>query len=271
MAGLLYKDFASIKWKLIVIIVVILTIALLGLRIGAAIATGMGASTDTLFLLQIFPVVELPCMFLVFAFYINSFPCKIIEDEKKNKINDYLGSLPISDDKYVLSKYLFVGISVYFAFSVETMWGVIIQSFIDSSTELMVAAKDLVLVMISIAYPLAIWCLFMAAIELPMIFVLGTARMQSVKNVFMEFLGVAVFAFLLFADREWFNEHLSIEAIYNWMETHQFELVVLQIFSICIVLGLFYLSYKLTCKMINKRKYKVLMQPSLETGSKEVA
>ena len=273
MAGLLYKDFASVKWKLQVVIVALLTIVLLALRIAAAIVTDMGASEDTILLFQLFPAVYLPCMYLMFTYYINSFPAKIIEDEKKNKINDYLGSLPISDNSYVLSKYLFVLILVYVAFSCEAMWNVIIMSFSDSTNEIVSSASDFITVMTNISYPLAVFCIIMAAIELPMIFMLGAARMQEIKNVGIELLGVAVFAVLLFADMEWFNEHFSIEAIAAWMEKYSFEITVAEVISIFIVLALFYLSYRLTCKMINRRKYKVLNVPANETvkGIKGVA
>ena len=273
MAGLLYKDFASVKWKLIAVIVVILTVVLLAIRIAAAIVTNMGATGDTIILFQLFPAVYLPCMYLMFAYYINSFPAKIIEDEKKNKINDYLGSLPVSDNTYVLSKYLFVLILVYVAFSCETVWNIIIMSFSDSTNEIISAASDFITVMTNISFPLAVFCITMAAIELPMIFILGTARMQAIKNVGVEFLGVAVFAVLLFVDLEWFDEHFSIEAIAAWMEKYEFEIMVAEVVSIFCVLGFFYLSYRLTCKLVNKHKYKILNAPASEAfdAIKEVA
>lgn len=273
MAGLLYKDFASVKWKLQAIVVAVLTIVLLALRVGAAIATGRGASEDTIMMFQLVPAIYLPCYYLMFTYYINSFPAKIIEDEKKNKINDYLGSLPISDESYVLSKYLFVLILVYISFSCETIWNVIIMSFADSSNEILSSASDFVTVMTSVCFPLALFCLVMAAIELPMIFMLGTVKMQAIKNVGMEIMGVAVFAFLLFADLDWFNEHFSIEALAIWMEKYAFEITVADVVSIFFVLGFFYLSYRLTCKMVNKRKYKIYNEPATEikTKTREVA
>lgn len=258
MVGLLYKDFASIRWKMITAIVSVATIVFLIFRVVSELLYINGIESEIVLVLQLVASMIFPLIFMSFIFYINTFPAKIIENENKNKISDYLGSMPVSDEQYVLSKYLFVGILVYISFSVNTVWGVIAQSFAGSGDELLAATADAVELLTSFIYPIAIIEIFMASIELPMIFMLGTAKMIMLKNLGMEALGIIVFGFMLFADMDWVGEHLSVEAIINWIDTHTFELTLLSIVSIILALGLFYLSYRFTCKMLNRRKYRII-------------
>ncbi len=274
MAGLLYKDFVSIKGKTYLVIGAVITLLMLGLRVIYGIVESGSSAEEVVFALLFIISAYIPFSCIVLTCITNMLPCKVIDDEKKNKINDYIGSLPLTQQQYVLSKYLFVAILIYVIFSVETMWGVISMSFCEGNNEMIATTSELLEFTVGLIYPLALFGLLMAAIELPMIFLLGGAKMQVIKNIAMEILGVVVFGVMLFVDYNWIEEHVSLENILAWTNKHSFELSVFNVFSIVIILGLFYCSYRFTCKMMQNRKCRsqiFVNETSIAVDNREVA
>ena len=119
MAGLLYKDFAAVRGKRVVLILSVLTVLYVFLRM---IFSGNGGFGNRGIIFDgVAFLGEYSCLCLG-SYYINSLGAKIIQFDEKNRIRSYLSSMPVKKETYVASKYIFVLITSYVVFSLYEIW-----------------------------------------------------------------------------------------------------------------------------------------------------
>lgn len=246
MGGLLYKDFVSVKGKFNIGLIAIFTVLFLILRVqfpGTADTKGfivendageMVNILDTFFLMGEITVLLMGC------YFINAWCSKIVMSDEKNRIRGYLSSMPLSKRSYVASKYIFIGITAYVILSVYLVWHVINLAFTRPGhmMEVSYLGAGFSLTGISIM-------LFVAALELPLYFLLGKGKARLVEISFMMFLGFLVLGFLMFGDIN-LIANWNILALIDWANAHEFELMLLSTLSPVIVVLIYYASYRMT-------------------------
>lgn len=256
MAGLLYRDFVGIKGKRIVWILSACTALFLILRfvfpgnVTAYMAEGMRESeagqlvdmTDGEFrdsFLMMFPLFLIVCGFTL----LSTWTAAICKNDERNKIRQFIGALPLGEDAYIASKYIFIGIVVYLFFSLENVWIIIFQSAAGNNrgSEAMLIFSQL----------LAVFCgmsLLLAAIELPFFITFGVKKGMVIKTAILEVAAFLVMAYLLFGNLKIF-EHFDIYVFADWCRKNLVFVTFLSVASPLADVFLFWLSYRLTCRM----------------------
>ena len=240
MAGLLYKDFVGIKGRYQVIIFSVLTLLFLVLRLlfpGNAGECGefLDYSGVTFVLLIV----------VVSMMFISRFTTSIIANDELHNAMQFTKSLPLEKNSYIASKYIFIGILTYVFYSLSNVWAIIYISVCYKE-----AMSDWIRAVMSILLPLYGMMLVLAAIELPFFITFGLKRAGIVKNAIMELLLFFVVGFLLFGDLDVLS-NIDLGIFVHWVETHTLMLLVINVTQPLTVLFIYYLSYRLTCR-INK-------------------
>ncbi|MCM1327016.1 MAG: ABC-2 transporter permease [Bacteroidales bacterium] len=264
MAGLLYKDFISIKGKRIVWIFTVCTILFLSLRLtfpgnvnanmaggsmgiretenGEFVAVTIGDFQD--FLLMIPPMLLVACGLILPSIWTTS----ICKNDETNKTKQFVKSLPLEKNAYIASKYLFIGIAVYILFSLETMWIIIFDSVAgdNPAREIIITFSQLLVVVCGIS-------LLLASIELPFFITLGVKRGSMIKTAILEGVAFLVIAYLFFGDLKIF-ERFNIYALANWCQEHIVIVLLISTLSPIADIFIFWLSYRITCKINQNRE-----------------
>ncbi len=171
-----------------------------------------------------------------------------IEMDEKNKIREYFSAMPFGKNTYVASKFAYIGIVTYVFFSLSMIWTITAGAFsIDPAA---IGTADITQGIAMVLFALS---LFTSGLELCMFLVLGTKKAMMIKVGFFLGLGIAVIGYLLFGKLLVF-EKINWEAIINWINTHQFEVVLVQILSSTSGLLIYFGFYKLTCALYNSKK-----------------
>lgn len=253
MGGLLYKDFVSVSGKKIVAITTIATVIYMILRV---VFPGMGASNDwivendfgeTVNMIDLYFVMVYMIFLILAVCSINSFVGKIVTDDKKHKIMNYLDAMPLEKNAYVASKFIFIGICAYVTFSLLTVWGVSCMAFCEESFALAFAqlGNGFTLMFVSLV-------LLSAAIELPMFILLGKEKAMLIKTALWLVLAMFVLGFMMFGDLVWLQSVVNIQRIIKWGENHETVVTLSNIFSVVGVLAIYFISYKITCFFAGK-------------------
>ena len=246
MGGLLYKDFISVKGKLNVWIMVVLTVLFLVLRVqfpGTEDLKGFIVENDageTVNILDTFFVIGEIIILMMGSYFINAWCSKIVMSDEKSKIRGYLSSMPFNKKSYVASKYIFIGIVAYVILSVYLVWHVIDLAFMRPGhmIEVSYLGSGFSLTLISLM-------LFVAALELPLYFLLGKGKARLVEVGFMMLLGFLTLGFLMFGDLNLIS-NFNILVLIDWANAHEFELMLLSTLSPVIVVLIYYASYRVT-------------------------
>lgn len=255
MGGLLYKDFVSIGGKKWVRDLLIMTLVFIGFRIAlpgnvkdtvwiATSETGQQANyIDRLFVMG-YGLFLISCMGLL-----NKWVAMIVEGDEKNKIKNYLSSMPLARNTYVASKYIFIAIASYAFLSLLFIWGIACGAFGGKNDGLfrnvLAAIQSFIPALIGIS-------LLTAAIELPLFLQVGKQRALLVKTAFLLVIAFVCIGFLLFGDLVWLNEHFNIEVFLEWCQAHAFGVALFQILTPVLTLILYYLSYRIASYFENK-------------------
>ena len=177
--------------------------------------------------------------------FISRFTTSIIANDELHNAMQFTKSLPLEKNSFIASKYIFIGILTYVFYSLSCVWAVIYISVCYKE-----AMSDWMRAVMSILLPLYGMMLILAAIELPFFITFGLKRAGIVKNAIMELLLFLVVGFLLFGDLDVLN-NIDLGLFVHWVETHTLMLLVLNVTQPLTVLLIYYLSYRLTCR-INK-------------------
>lgn len=288
MAGLLYKDFVGIRGRRIVFILMGCTFAFWILRFlfpgnvdsdvhgiagvnadtvistdrteSAAAVTSFGMVGDeagelvelTVGELRDSLLIMLPLLFIVAGLsLIPTWTAAICRHDETNRTRQYIAALPLAKDAYITSKYLFIGIAVYLLFSLDSIWIIIFNSMAgnNNSTECLKILSQFLMSFCGLI-------LVLAAIELPFFITFGVKKGMLVKTALIEgavFLGMA---YLLFGNLEIFT-NFDINVFMNWCEEHLMIAMLISILSPIAELFLFWLSYRITCRINQDREVEM--------------
>lgn len=288
MAGLLYKDFVGIRGRRMVLILIACTFAFLVLRFlfpgnvdsdvhgstgvnadtvistdrkeSAAAVTSFGMVEDeagelvelTVGELRDSLLIMLPLLFIVAGLsLIPTWTAAICRHDETNRTRQYIAALPLAKNAYITSKYLFIGIAVYLLFSLDSIWIIIFNSMAgnNNSTECLKILSQFLMAFRGLI-------LVLAAIELPFFITFGVKKGMLVKTALIEsavFMGMAD---LLFGNLEIFT-NFDINVFMNWCEEHLMIAMLISILSPIAELFLFWLSYRITCRINQDREVEM--------------
>lgn len=239
MAGLLYKDFIGIKGKRILWILFGCTVLFLALRL--AFPEIWDSFLVTLPMLLIVCGITLPSMWTA----------AICRNDERHKTKQFTDALPLGKNAYIASKYLFIGIAVYVLFSLETTWIIIFNSVAGDnlSREVLTYISSLLMSFCGIS-------LLLASIELPFFLTLGVKKGSVLKTAIIEGIAFLAIAYLFFGNLRVF-ENFNIYFFVNWCEKHLVIVALISILSPVADTLLFWLSYRLTCRINQNREVDI--------------
>lgn len=288
MAGLLYKDFVGIRGRRIAFILMGCTFAFWILRFlfpgnvdsdvhgivgvnadtvistdrteSAAAVTSFGMVENEAGELVELTVGELrdsllimpPLLFIVAGLsLIPTWTAAICRHDETNRTRQYIAALPLAKNAYITSKYLFIGIAVYLLFSLDSIWIIIFNSMAgnNNSTECLKILSQFLMSFCGLI-------LVLVAIELPFFITFGVKKGMLVKTALIEgavFLGMA---YLFFGNLEIFT-NFDINVFMNWCEEHLMIAMLISILSPIAELFLFWLSYRITCRINQDREVEM--------------
>ena len=258
MGGLLYKDFVNICrikkvnliWILAVItfLFVLLRMAFPGCA-GGETRWGVSAAGEEMNVIDMVFVSFFALFLLAGLSFINSCTVKIIDGDDKNKIREYLSVMPLSRNAYVASKYLFIGIACYVFLSLASVWGIVCLAYCEPG-----GVYDLCQILMSFVITFLSFTLFLAAIELPLFILYGKEKAVYSKVAFLLMLSFVVIGYILFGNLNWISETLDVDHLIHWVNRHQAGITIFQSLSPVITIGIYYLSYKITCMLTARRE-----------------
>lgn len=264
MAGLLYKDFIGINGKRIVWILIGVTLLFIILRfvfpgnVDTVMAWGMveneagelvemtvGDFRDS-FLVMI-PMLLIACGIALPS----TWTIAICRNDEKNKTRQFARTLPLDKNAYIASKYIFIGIAIYVLFSLETAWIMIFNSVAgdNNSSELIAAISQLLIAFSGLS-------LLLASIELPFFLTLGVKKGSLLKTAIIEGLAFLAIAYLFFGNLKVF-ENFDIIVFSDWCKDHLVVVVLISIISPIVDIFLYWISYRITCKINQNREVEI--------------
>lgn len=288
MAGLLYKDFVGIRGRRIVFILMGCTFAFWILRFlfpgnvdsdvhgiagvnadtvistdrteSAAAVTSFGMVEDeagelvelTVGELRDSLLIMLPLLFIVAGLsLIPTWTAAICRHDETNRTRQYIAALPLAKNAYIASKYLFIGIAVYLLFSLDSIWIIIFNSMAgnNNSTECLKILSQFLMAFCGLV-------LVLAAIELPFFITFGVKKGMLVKTALIEGAVFWGMAYLLFGNLGIFT-NFDINVFMNWCEEHLMIAMLISILSPIAELFLFWLSYRITCRINQDREVEM--------------
>lgn len=264
MAGLLYKDFIGIRGRRILWIFAGFTLFFLILRFlfpgnvttvasfgmaeneaGELVEMTVGELRDSL-------LIQLPLLFIVSGFMLPSaWTAAICRHDEKNRTRQYTATLPLDKNAYIASKYLFIGIAVYLLFSLDTIWIMIFNSVAgdNNSTKCLMVLSQFLMSFCGLV-------LLLAAIELPFFITFGVKKGMLVKTAILEGAAFLGMAYLFFGNLNIFK-NFDISIFVNWCEEHLVIVALISILSPVAELFLFWLSYRITCRINQNREAEI--------------
>ena len=238
MVGLLYKDFVAIRGKIYVICVA--AALLLGFVVRLLIQNDAAE-----YLLVMYMIV------FVFGLYIlvnNKIETDLMRVDEAKKQKQYCISLPVTKKKYVAGKYVFMLLVLYF-----------IQSFCILFCNIMVVdclstvCLQITSIIMGLLPMITSVLLVTSAVEMPFFIGLGYTKGNLLKQGLLETLFVLFIVYMLFGDLN-IIEKFSVDRIVTWIEGHQSVMNALQIFTPVIALIVYYLSYRISCFLYERRE-----------------
>lgn len=249
MGGLLYKDFVQmdrigkvrLTWIILAWTAIFGVIRIILPGYGEYAVTATNDRGQTANVIDMLLLMFLVAFIMMFMMWINKTIVHLIEDDKKNKIQNYLYSMPIDKKIYIASKYIFVGVMAYVFISVLYVNGIVFSAFCDEG-----AIRDLgQQILASVPLLMSVALLF-TAIEFPLYILFGKEECNMVITSLLLLIAFIVLGFLMFGNlSDW--KGINIEGIMNFIESHVTEISIIESFGPVIVLGLYYLSYRITC------------------------
>lgn len=256
MGGLLYKDFVSVnrisKLKLTWILTV-LTVLYITLRIafpGTADIEGFLVENEDGQIVNIidsFFVIALAFFVIGIMGLMNGWTAKIVDSDGKNKIQEYIGALPLDKNSYIASKYIFMAVSAYLFMSISYIWYISCTAFCRVG-----ALADAAQVFGGFIPGFISFSLLMTAIELPLFILFGKEKAMFIKIAFIMLIAFILIGFLMFGDLVWFEQNFNIAVITKWCEKHRMGATITVLLSPVFVLALYYVSYRITCRLSDK-------------------
>lgn len=240
MAGLLYKDFIAVKGKWY------MGFALLWMALSLIIKIAVPGEETEYVLMGI----AICVIFIFYAILIFKVEVSVASTDEGRKQKQYYLSLPVSTEQYVASKYIFMLIAYYAVLSM----GIFVLSIC-----LIGCQSEEVEMMLGNVQPLVpIWAcilLLVSAIELPFFIAMGRKKGNRIKTGLSVALFFLVIVYMLFGDLRILDK-LNMAEVLNYLENNLHILLAFETFLPCLALGGYYLSYKVSCLLLGRRKWE---------------
>lgn len=255
MGGLLYKDFVSIdRINKIRLTWVIATYSILFLIL-RIVFPGTKEFQDSMIMIEDGSVINLFDIFFIMAYvpFIilpMSFMSvsKLMSNDEKNKIGNYLNSMPFDKNTYVASKYVFIGISAYLIMSFGYILGIGCIAFCKEGL-----LQDIAVMVNSFLVSIISIVLFLAGIELPLYIGVGKEKAMRAMVVFWTTIAFIVIGFLMFGDLSTVSDW-DIAVFMDFVEDHKSEVLIFQSLEPVIILGLYFVSYLISCRLYRRKE-----------------
>ncbi len=220
MAGLLYKDFTAVKGRRLLVFIAIITLIFVILRValpGTAYLEDfmvVDEKGNEINIIDAFLVMYIVLNIIMSADWINKLVSRVVANDGKNKIRNYLFSMPVCKKKYIISKYVGILAVTGFIFMVFLLWFGVYKAFMGE-----VFKRDLVVLLEKFLPSFLALGLLIASFELPMYLFWGRGKTMIVKISFLMLCGFFVVGFLLFGDLSVFDG-IDVEKILIWVALH---------------------------------------------------
>ena len=240
MAGLLYKDFVAIKGKIYIIVMAGVFFVFLGLRLAVRNE-----------LIDILVCMLYTCIVLTLYFFVlsNIEISLIAVDEKKNQKNYFL-SLPVSKQKYIASKYILLLLIFYIIMSFSILLGMICR--INCQSE---GLSQLIQYGLSLIPVLTCMLLWIPSVELPFFMGFGTGKGNQIRTGVIILFFFLVTVYMMFGDLSVFSG-INTESVIRFVDRHKNELMTVQVFMPWFGAGVYYLSYRISCLLFERREWE---------------
>ena len=255
MSGLLYKDYAAVRGRRIVTILIALSVAYLVLRIsfpgnaagdGVLLTNDKGETAnmiDLLFFLGEF------CILFSGSYYVNRLASKLVEFDEKNKIRGYLMSMPLRKKTYVAAKFVFIGIAAAFVYGLYLVWHFAGLAFMGNDG----LAANMSKAFFKVSPIFLSVVLFFTAIELGLFIILGRARAMRFKIALVMALGIAALTYLLFGDLDVFSKW-DLSIITKALEAYRTRVILVSVVVVILAAATFLLSMFITSGLYEKKE-----------------
>ena len=220
MLGFLYKDFTAVKGRKFLVFTAAMTLIFVVLRVafpGTAELEGFMAMDNNGNEVNIIDAFFL--MFVIFNIimagnWINVLVGRAVANDEKNKIRNYISTMPVSKKAYIVAKYCFVLAATVFVALVLFVWCVVLEAFIglNFTDGIVKLTKDFLPSFFAIF-------LLVASFELPMNIFWGRGKAMIVKISFLMLCGFFIIGFILFGDLSGFDR-IDMEKVMIWVATH---------------------------------------------------
>ena len=220
MLGFLYKDFTAVKGRKFLVFTAAMTLLFVVLRIafpGTAELEdfmAMDNNGNEVNVIDAFFLMFVVINIIMAGDWSNMLVGRVVANDEKNKIRNYISTMPVGKKAYIISKYAFILAATVFVALVLYIWCVVLEAFIglNFTDGLVKLVKDLLPSFFAIF-------LLIASFELPMNIFWGRGKAMIVKISFLMLCGFFVMGYLLFGDLSFFNR-IDIEKILIWVATH---------------------------------------------------
>lgn len=240
MAGLLYKDFVAVKGRIYLISMSSGMLLFFLMRIALHID-----GIDLLMFALYF------CLTMIlFLFLVNQIEVGMISADEGRKQKNYCLGLPISRQTYVASKYVFLLIGFFVVLSVLMLLGSLCG----------VGCKDKAIEenlgqLTALVPVFACTMLFIPSIELPFFICFGSKKGTYIKNGLLIACFFLVIVYLMFGDLDIFDK-ISVMTLLKYIKEHPDISLYCQVFLPYCSLGLYYLSYRISCLLFLRKEWE---------------
>ncbi len=238
MVGLLYKDFIAVRGKIYTVCCGLVLLLVFVLR--------MVINDDqSEYLLALFTIVIMLFILMIMTTLLEK---DLMQVEGSRRQKEYYLSLPISKNQYVASKYIFLLLLRYFVttFCVLLCNIVVINCQTDFCMQMMGILSSYLPIFMDLI-------MLHYVIELPIFIGFGYKKGDMLKQGGIILLAYIVLVYLMLGDLSIFSG-FSTQKVFDYLESHTDVMTVIQVLSPIITLVLYYLSYKVACRLYGRRE-----------------
>lgn len=240
MAGLLYKDFVALKGKIYVAGILAILVLAMALRL----------FLPPLYIDELLWALSIMIIFILYFLVVEKLEISLIATDEGRKQKQYFLSLPISCRQYVASKYLFLLLTFFVLLSVSALLQMI--CLINCRNE---TIRESILIFECMLPSVTCLFLLIPAIELPFFVGFGANRGSQIKTGLLIALFFLVIIYLFFGDLT-IIDRINFIGMLNYLNEHKGLLLCLQVLAPYSVFLLYYISYRISCRLFAKRGWE---------------
>lgn len=258
MGGLIYKDYVAgckFKYGNLFVWLGICTLVFALFRIlfpgsaGSDTFAGIDESGSMTNMLDMIFILIFMTFVLLAVLSVTIFTNVIMTADEKNMVRTYICGMPVKKNTYIASKYIFLLIDACVFMSLSYVWGIICAAYCLEGF-----AYDLCQAWMILIIPGMCYALLCASVDLPLYFRFGKAVADKVKLGFLFVIAFGIIGWILFGDMSILEEIDVWDIILSFVKNHSTLLAIVQPFAPIIVLGIYYLSYKISCALCVRKE-----------------